>query len=78
MTREEIINYYIKEASEHGAGEVESYIAGWREDVHRDYYTWGEILDALITQKGWVWENHTKKIVELMFNHPEFFDKKQI
>ena len=66
MTREEIINNYIEEASKHGADEVECCIAGWREDVHKDFYTWGEILDSLITQEGWVWENHTKRTVEII------------
>lgn len=71
MTKEEIINFYIEDTKSHNPDEVMCFIAGYREDNGKDYYTWGEFLDALTTQSGYVWENTAKNIVDITFNHPE-------
>ena len=65
----------IAEARKHKRDEIMCFIAGYREDNGKDYYLWGEYLDALLTQSGTVWEDSAKNAVDIIYNHPEIYDK---
>lgn len=73
MTKEEIVNILVEEASKHDPNEIMCCIAGYREDNHEDYYTWGEYLNALNTQEGYVWERLVKKDIDIFLKNPEIF-----
>ena len=73
MTEKEIIDMLLTEANKHNDSDIECCIAGYRKDKHLDYYTYGEIKEALNTKTGYVWESHIKSIIDTIMRHPEIF-----
>lgn len=63
MKQKDIILQLIEEAKSHDPNEIMCCTAGYREDNNKDYFTWGEYIDALTTQSGYVWETLVKDIV---------------